>query len=399
MLYTIGSMMTPALGLILLPVYTNYLSPKEYGIMTTVQTLVGMFQLLLLLSLHGAVTRFYFDFLEDKDEQRKYLGSIFIFVLLFSTISCIILIFLSEQLAHLVFGNIPTNPYYFYLIGLSWLTSLISLPLALLRAKEKVITFVVVNFTKSILVISLTIYFIIVKGKGAESVLISDLFVSIIIAIVLWYLIKKDLKFSLNKKYIKESLIFSIPLLPHVASGWIISSSDRIILEKYVSLSEVGVYALAVQVSLVLSLFYASINNALVPRYTKLKVEGNDDSASKILKVFLILIISTGILGFTVLVYGLKFLTNESYHYSLKLLPFLIFAQILKGLYFIPVAKLFYYKKTNAIALSSTLAALINISINLFLIPIIGVRGAVISTIASEIIRTSIIYLVSRKKL
>ncbi|WP_010648135.1 oligosaccharide flippase family protein [Oceanobacillus massiliensis] len=45
-LYIIGSMMTPAIGLVMMPIYTNYLSPEEYGIMTTVQTLAGMFQLI-----------------------------------------------------------------------------------------------------------------------------------------------------------------------------------------------------------------------------------------------------------------------------------------------------------------------------------------------------------------
>lgn len=52
LLYTIGSMMTPMIGLIMLPVFTSYLSPTEYGIMTTVQSIMGMLQLLLLLSLH-----------------------------------------------------------------------------------------------------------------------------------------------------------------------------------------------------------------------------------------------------------------------------------------------------------------------------------------------------------
>ncbi|MFD1037193.1 hypothetical protein ACFQ3N_01960 [Virgibacillus byunsanensis] len=62
-LYTVGGMMTPMIGLIMLPIYTGYLTPAEYGIMT-VLTLVGMLQLFLLLSLHGAVTRFFYDFLD-----------------------------------------------------------------------------------------------------------------------------------------------------------------------------------------------------------------------------------------------------------------------------------------------------------------------------------------------
>ena len=135
LLYTFGSMITPMIGFIMLPVYTGYLSPAEYGIMTTVQTLVGMLQLFLLLSLHGAVTRFYYDFLNQPEKQKEYLGSIFTFVLLFSSFVAIILLVFSNPIGSLLFKNIPVNPYYFYLIGLSWVSALFSLPMSLFRAQ------------------------------------------------------------------------------------------------------------------------------------------------------------------------------------------------------------------------------------------------------------------------
>lgn len=97
-------MMTSMISLILLPIYTNYLTPSEYGTMTIVQTLVGMLQLFLFLSLHGAVTRFYFDFLEDKEKQKEYMGSIFLFVLIFSSLISVIFFVANKQIGSVLFN-------------------------------------------------------------------------------------------------------------------------------------------------------------------------------------------------------------------------------------------------------------------------------------------------------
>lgn len=397
-LYTIGSMMTPMIGFIMLPIYTGYLSPEQYGTMTTVQTLVGMFELILLLSLHGAVTRFFYDFIDQPEKQKEYLGSIFLFVLIFSTTIAIALLFFSNSVGSILFKNIPINPYYFYLIGLSWLSALLALPMALFRAQEKAGLFVLINVLKALFVMGITVYLIVGRGLGAESALISQLIITCIVALLTCGMQLKSLKVSFNLSFIKQSLIFSLPLLPHVASGWIIKSSDRVVLEKFVDVADLGIYALAAQVSGVLALFYTSVNNALVPRYTRLLKEGKELKANKILKVFSYVVIAFGVASIPVAMFSVKLIVTNEYYGAISLIPMLLIGEILKGFYFIPVAKLFYVKKTKAIATSSTIAALLNVIINFITIPIIGIYGAITSTIISELLRLLLIYRASKTK-
>lgn len=397
LIYTIGSMMTPIISLIMLPIFTTYLSPREYGIMTTVQALVGMLQLFLSLSLGAAVTRFFYDFLNDPEKQKEYLGSIFSFVLILSTIIAFVLLLFNNFLGSLLFENIPINPFYFYLIGLSMVNALLELPMALFRAQEKAGVFILVNSLRALGVMGMTVYLIIGRGQGAESALISQLVITFAIVLLTFGMQFRFFKFSLNFKYIKESLMFSLPLLPHVASGWIISSSDRVILEKYVDIADVGIYALATQVSMVLALFYSSVNNALVPRYTVLRQVGDEFKANKLLKLFSYAVVIFGVISIPVAMYSVKLFTSSQYHGAIALIPILLIGQIMKGFYFIPVAKLFYAKKTKAIATSSTTAALINILINILAIPFIGIYGAVVSTIIAELLRFLFIYGASKK--
>src|SRR5699024_208311 len=171
----------------------------------------------------------------------------------------------------------------------------------------------------------------------------------------------------------------------------------RIILEKFIDISEIGLYAVAVQISMVLSLFYDSINSALAPRYNRLKKEKKDTAAKKLLKTFNFIVIIFGLLSIPISMYAIKVFTATEYHSAVLLIPFLIIGHMVKGFYFVPVAKLFYMKKTKAIATSSSIAAIINISVNFVAIPFIGVYGAIISTIIAEIVRFLLIYNASMK--
>ncbi len=240
-------------------------------------------------------------------------------------------------------------------------------------------------------------FLIIVLGLGAEGVLLSHFIISVIFVIISFAVSRRSININLNRTYIINSLIFSIPLLPHVASSWIIKSSDRVILEKFVDLGELGLYSLGAQIATVLSLFYTGVNNALVPRYTRLRKDGNSTEAKQLLRIFGIIIILTGIISIPIAIFAVSLLTSSNYSGAIAFIPVLIIGEIIKGFYFIPVAKLFYTKSTKSIATSSIIAAIANIIINFLLIPYIGAYGAAVSTIFAELIRFTLIFLASKK--
>src|SRR5699024_4424794 len=217
-------------------------------------------------------------------------------------------------LGPIIFKSIPLNPYFFYMVGISWASALFTIPMALFRAQEKAGTFVFINILKAILIMSITLYLIIGKGMGAESALIANLMISFVFVLIIYVILFIKLKFSFDIVFIKNSLLLSIPIIPHVASGWIIKSSDRIILEKFIDISEIGLYAVAVQISMVLSLFYDSINSALAPRYNRLKKEKKDTAAKKLLKTFNFIVIIFGLLSIPISMYAIKVFTATEYH-------------------------------------------------------------------------------------
>lgn len=127
-----------------------------------------------------------------------------------------------------------------------------------------------------------------------------------------------------------------------------------------------------------------------------LRKEGNELKANRLLKIFSYVVIIFGVVSIPIAMYSIKLITSSEYYGAIALIPILLIGQIVKGFYFIPVAKLFYAKKTKAIATSSSMAAIINVIINLLAIPFIGIYGAIISTIIAELLRFLLIYRASK---
>src|SRR5699024_10911543 len=327
----------------------------------------------------------------NEETMKHYISTIFTFVLIFSTISSIILIILNKPIGNILFQNIPINPYYFYLIGLSWVDGLFVLPMSLFRAQEKAAKFVFINVLKSFLIMVISVILIVYLGYGAESVLLSHFIISTLITIYTYGSILKVVKLRMNINYLKESLYLSIPLMPHLASTWIISASDRVILEKYIPLSELGIYSLSAQISTVLAIFYSGVNQAMVPRFTRLIKDGKNESAKHLLKNFNRIVVIFGIASIPIAMFATNIIVQGDYKGAIYLLPYLLIGHMIRGFYFVPVAQLFYIKKTKSIASSSMIAATTNIIINLLLIPFIGVHGAILSTIVAELIRYGLI--------
>lgn len=386
-LYTIATMMTPAVGIILLPIYTAYMEPKQYGIMVTVLSLVGILQFIMLLSLHSAITRLYYDYLDDREEQRKYLGTVTLFVCFISITIAAVLFMLQPLLSKLLFSHIPVAPFYYYFIILSLLKALTSIPIAILRVQEKAGTFIKIAAFKMVLFLSFSLYLLMGLQMGADGALLANILSEGVVLIVYGLNIRSTITIHFSRAYIKKSLSFCLPLFPHKVSDWVINASDRYILEKFVSLELIGFYGLATQMSAVLGMLFMSINSAYLPRYTLLKQEGKHHSANQLNKYFLIIIVISGLLTIVLSSFIVQLLVSEQYFSAQDYLPVLLLAEMIRGSNYILTAKIYYWKNTKVMAISSIVAAVVNVGLNVVCIPLIGVWAAVLSTLVAEVVR------------
>ena len=70
----VGQFLQKAVSFLLLPVWTIYLTPSDYGIMGTLNAYGNVLNILLMFGIYGAVTRYYFDFKQDHEAQCRYVS-------------------------------------------------------------------------------------------------------------------------------------------------------------------------------------------------------------------------------------------------------------------------------------------------------------------------------------
>jgi O-antigen/teichoic acid export membrane protein len=188
----------------------------------------------------------------------------------------------------------------------------------------------------------------------------------------------------------KRLFLYSVPLLPHLFAGSLISALDRILLLPKVGSYSTGIYAAAMTVSTALELIFVSGNSALVPHIAA-EIKSEDQAAAKkrllrltIILILLVVTMSALGAGAFMLLSGLIF--GEKYFGIEKLAVPLAAASCLNGIYYIFVNYLFLHEKTGRISLVTISSAAIKIGLLTLLIPSYGAFGAAISSIITNAI-------------
>jgi len=184
-----------------------------------------------------------------------------------------------------------------------------------------------------------------------------------------------------------KMLKYSLPMIPNTISWWIFSSSDRFIVSGFIGVSATGLLSVAYKFSNIIIVLYNIFNMSLTESIS-LHIRDDDvvDYFSRVFNTVGNLFISLGsiLIAFMPMIFNM--LINENYDGAYNLIPFAIIAtnfQVLATMLgTIYVAK----NNTKSVALTSILAALINIITDLLLINYIGIYAAVISTIVSYLI-------------
>ncbi|MEG1012143.1 MAG: oligosaccharide flippase family protein [Ruthenibacterium sp.] len=189
-----------------------------------------------------------------------------------------------------------------------------------------------------------------------------------------------------QKEYWLFCLPLCIPLIFHGIAGIIQSQSDRIMLQKMMDNSVVGIYGLAYAFANVLETVRYAFNNSWVPFYYDYTGRGEIEKMLCHARNYLFLL--------TGLIMGFILLTPEVFHLyagrafweGTRYIPVFAAGSFMMLLYTFPVNYEFYRRKTRHIAFASIMAALANIGMNLWLIPLYGAMGAAVATLASYVL-------------
>ena len=378
--FFIGDAAGRGLALLMLPLYTRALSPADYGIIAVAATVTVILTLSFSLSLDAAVLRLSF---EAKDEAglRSLYGTILVFLLIFSTLAAIVLDRAGMAGMLDIFESVPFDPYLRLTLWSAYAAAFMAIPVAIYTMRQQAARAVSLTLGFSLVQVAMTVLFVVVLEQGAIGALRGTLVASIAVGIASVALTAWMSSLRLSRKILVQSLLLSLPLIPHSLSQWVLHLSDRVVIEPYVTETELGLYSLAYSAAGITLLFIFAFSKALGP--VILRQLKDDRTASDVprmgtyvLTVLVFVCLAVALLGSP----ALRVATPPDYHGAIDLVPWIAFGLLGVAVYTLVSQGAWYAMRTGWIALGTITAGALNVGFNLLLVPPFGVTAAALST-------------------
>lgn len=375
-IYAIGNLGSKLVTFMLVPLYTYYVSPAEYGSYDLCLTAVLLLMPFLTLTLRDGGFRFLVDANGVADR-----GAIITFVyktLITNSIIAIglgVLISLTYPLAYLW----PT-------IGLLIAMSIYEVIVQLVRGLGNTALFVTAGIMSSLFIGLFSILFVVALGMRIEGIFLANILARFLTVIVLELklgIMRKYFRFSFNDKECNRALMrYSLPLLPGSVCWWLMGSCNRWFIQYYIGLESNGQYAVAVKFATILEtlayIFYQTWQETALRQYNS---PDRDKFFSQVFNNYVYILISGGILFSFAIKMNYSWLVGNEFSYSINyVFPLSVSAMLYSLSAFFEMG---YQcaKKTIFTLPGIALASVVNVVGNYFLIQHFDVYGVAITSV------------------
>lgn len=387
-IYSVTNILDKAVPFLMLPVLTHYLSPEDFGTVAMFLVLVSVLFPFIGLNIHGAINRQFID--KDQVDIASYIGNS-LYILLVSTLIVGSLVLLSSNLIEKYF-LVPKS--WLMVVSIITATSMLSeVVLAIYNISHKPIHYGLFKILRTLTIYTFITILVVGFNQGWEGRVHGQFYGELIFSFIALYLLyhAKLLSFTMRPDYIKSTLKFGIPLIPHAFGAVMISLTDRLLITNLVGIEETGIYVVGVQVGVIVSVLIGSIKQAWTPYFfDKLKTDLSI-SNKEIVKMTYTIILAILCLSmlFSLLVpFFVPYIVSHTFTRSMDYISWIVFAFAIQGIYHLFAGYFFYFRKTHILMILTFSVAIINLIISYFLILENGPVGAAQGTIISYLIIT-----------
>lgn len=382
------SMLTKALPFITLPVLTRLLpDASAYGIADMFNLINSFGTAIAVLGMYDAIFREFFEDKENTEYQKKVTSTGLIIVLCSSVIMILLVLVFNKYITIFLFKNLEYSSLVSIsaiAIGIGGVSSIIGAPTRM-RNKRRVYMYTGVSFPVIGFMIT---YFLINLGYTYEAIVYSNLLMGGLSLLIFCILNRKDFNFNFfDKKIMKELFKIGIPLLPTFLVYWIYNSMDRVMINRMLGPTELGIYSVGAKVASISQLIYTAFAGGW--QYFAFSTMKDQDQVELNSKIFEYL----GIISFSLFIISQPFIkpvfnlffTGE-YVKGSEVFSYLFLSPLMLMLFQIIGNQVIIIKRSYLSTISLCLGAVLNIGLNYILIKKYGISGAALSTLLSYIL-------------
>lgn len=368
-------------GIFTLPIITKYLTDVDYGIAGTIAAYTGAIAVFSTLGTSIVLTTsFYKSKFQYKWLWRQLYGFLQYWMIIFAILQGLLLYFIIPEEAQENKWNI------IFLANFSTVffgaTSFVGT--MHYRLLQKPVPIAIRNIISGFITIFATLFFVAYLKLGYMGWYISSFISGCFINLSYWWVVNKKWKLSPIYRFkwrtIKKYLGISIPAIPHYYSSYLLTSSNRLVMDKFgIPIGAIGNYNLAAQFGGYFEMFAGAINMAVNPMAME-QIRNKDEVAAKkmILFIFAIILIATFLFSiWSKEIFELLIKNNELKKiYPLAII--LVMAYNYRSMYIASTNMFFYHEKTKGLLKISTVAGVLGFIGYMVVIPIWGIYGAAI---------------------
>ena len=379
--FMICSFLQKGISILTTPIFTRLLDTAEYGKYNVFNSWYGIAQIIISLNLsYGVYTQGLIKF--DK-EREKFSSS------LQGLTTCLIILW---SLIYWVYNGLfndlcSLNTYQMLLMILMvWTTSVFNFWASEQRVLYKYRGLVLLTVLVSIAKPVISIFFIKCFEDKVTARLLGIVGVEFLAYLGLFIgQIRRGKKIFIWKFW-RYAILYNLPLIPHYFAQTILSSADRIMIEQLIGDSEAGIYGLAYQISLLMTLFNTALMQTINPwMFQKIK----DKSEEDIPKIGYLTLIFVGAVNLLLICFApeaVSFFAPESFAQAIWCIPPIAMSVFFMFGYELFAKFAFYYEKTKFVMIATIGAALLNLILNYVFIPIFGYIAAAYTTLICYIV-------------
>ncbi|HIF9371802.1 TPA: oligosaccharide flippase family protein [Photobacterium damselae] len=389
--YFFSDLMIKGFLFVSLPLLSRLLSPEDYGRLSLINSTIMILFVFVSFNIQNAISN---RVMKSKDDIGEYIYSNLVFIIPIQILIILSSFFYADYICKLF--SISSTEFQWVLV-ISSLLSTVYIYTSYLQGTEQSRKFAIINVSGKVFEIILIFIFatLLTQDKYLSKIYAQGV-ILVLTILCIFPAFKNILVFKFKKEYIKDSLIFSIPLIPHVVSNSLLSQADRFIITKKLGFTEAGIYSFSYNLGMAIIVIIMAWNSSWLPKLYKRLNENNISDINSIINSVCLVI---GFLAFGNILFSremVMIMTDHKYYEAQYIMPIIIIGNSMIFIYQTYSNFTLYTRKTIYISIATVISLFINIILNFKLIPIYGVIGAAWATVVSYLLLSLLHYLFAR---
>lgn len=398
LIYGLGIVLSRAIGFIMLPVYTSFLTPADYGVMELVQMTLDVISIAAGAQLALGMFRYYHKAEAQAEKNAVVSTALVALALSYAVVGTGTFIF-AGALSQLVFDStVHADLIRIASVSLAF-QSLLVVPLAYARLRDRSVLFVAANALKLALSLGFNLLFLVHLGMGVKGIFLGNLIANLCVGGWLATVVLREVGLHFSRAATRNLVRYGVPLIGMHLASFIMTFSDRYFLQAQGDATVVGLYTLAYVFGFVLAMIgYMPFESVWEPKRFEIARQPNRDEMYARAFIYLNVSLVTAAVGIALFVGDLlRIMSTPAFHSAADIVPIILIAYVLQGWTGMQNIGILMKERTELITLAAWAGAVTALLSYWLLVPEYLGWGAAIGTVLAFAVRHILVYVFSQR--